>query len=323
MRNKKSNQSDSLDLLLDTICNLFGLIILITILIAVLAQVSGQEALKEIESRKVQKKDTSKELVSLTNEKNFLKNEVQTIKTPELLKSIAIASEAERKLQSAKKELARRRVMLAEENKLISDETVLIQKLKDQLPLLKEEIEILKSELKRAQSMKDIKLRTPKRREVEGLMPVQVIIKNNMAFIINDTTGWKNSPNPKAERCRIWKEFNRSAVDLKRSTAIDLKPCFGAGGQDIERTIYLLPSGGIPITTDTYIDRNRAWVDFLDSLDPKEHVISLKVHPDSFEAFSEIRRSVTKAKFNYDADPMLITEPYRDRIKDDHHATAQ
>ena len=62
MRNKRSNQSDSLDLLLDTICNLFGLIILITILIAVLAQVSGQEALKEIESRKVQKKDTSKEL---------------------------------------------------------------------------------------------------------------------------------------------------------------------------------------------------------------------------------------------------------------------
>ena len=55
MRNRRSNQSDSLDLLLDTICNLFGLIILITILIAVLAQVSGQEALKEIESRKVQK----------------------------------------------------------------------------------------------------------------------------------------------------------------------------------------------------------------------------------------------------------------------------
>ncbi|MBC8522336.1 hypothetical protein H8D29_00240, partial [PVC group bacterium] len=51
--------------------------------------------------------------------------------------------------------------------------------------------------------------------------------------------------------------------------------------------------------------------------------ISLKVHPDSFEAFSEIRRSVTKAKFNYDVDPKFIPAPYRDRIKDDHHATAQ
>jgi hypothetical protein len=323
MRHKRETQNDSLDLLLDTICNLFGLIILITILIAVLAQVSGQEALKELESNIAQKKDTSKELVSLNSEKEFLNNELQITKTSALLKSIAIASEAERKLISAKKELERRRTMLSEENKLISDETVLIQKLRDQIPLLKEEIEILESELKRAKSMKDIKLRTPKKREVEGLMPVQVILKNNKAYITNNTTGWKNYPNPKAERCRIWKEFNPSAVDLIRSTAIDLKPCYGVGGQDIERTIYLLPSGGIPIPTDTYIDRNRDWVDFLDSLDPQEHVISLKVHPDSFEAFSEIRRSVTKANFNYDVDPKFITQPYRDRIKDDHHATAQ
>ncbi len=100
MRHKRETQNDSLDLLLDTICNLFGLIILITILIAVLTQVSGQEALKELESNIAQKKDTSKELVSLNSEKEFLNNELQITKTSALLKSIAIASEAERKLIS-------------------------------------------------------------------------------------------------------------------------------------------------------------------------------------------------------------------------------
>ena len=321
MKRRYSNQSDSLDLLLDTLCNLFGLIILITILIALLVQISGQETMKEIKSITSVYKNNQKELGYLTDTKTFLSREIKTINTADLLQLVAIASEASRILESARKELARRRILLAQEQMLISKEVDFVQQLKDQLPLLWDEIEMLEEELRREESLKDIKLRTPKRREVTDLLPVQVVLKDNRAYIINNTTGWKNSPNPRAKRCHFWTTWNSKAVDENRSEWFPHKDCLGVGGQDIERTIYLLPSGGIPIPTDTSIDNNQDWLYFLDTLHPKIHVISLKVDPDSFEAFGEVRRSITNAEFHYDVDPKLITEPYRDRIKDDHSAT--
>ena len=153
-------------------------------------------------------------------------------------------------------------------------------------------------------------------------MPVQVILKDNRVYIVNDTTGWKDAANPKEKRCQVWVSFNANAVDMNKSN-YKRHHCYSAGGQDIEREIYLLPNGGIKIPTDRYIEREPEWVAFLESLDPSLHVISLKVDPDSFVGFSEVRRSITKASFYYDVTPLDITTPYFDRIRDDQNATAQ
>ena len=323
MSRRNNNHSESLDLLLDTICNLFGLIILITIIIAILAQVSAEETKEKI-TEQFSEDYLSEELESLTSYKDKLSEDVKVIQTTELTSAIITASKATRMLEQAKRELERRRMMLENERQLISDEQKLIQTLQGQEPFLREQIEMLESELKRSKELKDIQLRTPKRQELAEHMPVQIILKDNRVYIINDTTGWGKSANPKTERCRIWITWNPKAVDESKSSYDkDNYNCFSAGGQDIKREIYLLPNGGISIPTDKYLERDSDWVDFLDSLDPKVHVVSLKVDPDSFVGFSEVRRSLTKAGFFYDVTPKIITTPYLDRIKDDQNATAQ
>jgi hypothetical protein len=317
---RRSNSPESLDLLLDTICNLFGLIILITILIAILVQISGQEAMNNIAQQPESKVRKTEEL---KQEKDLLTEEINKINTADLLKALAIRADAERKLKRAKNERERRIKMLDEENKLLDEDEELVQKLKEQLPYLQDEIEMLEEELKRSESTKDIKLRTPKRREVEDLMPVHVVLKDNRAYIINDTTGWGTSATPKTYRCYVWKTWNPDAVDISKTPIpIYHKMCYADGGQDIERTVYLLPQGGIPVPTTTSVDNDFRWVQFLNSLNPKHHIISLTVDPNSFEAFTEIRRSVTQAEFHYHVEPMVVPNPYRDRIKDDHHAIA-
>jgi len=322
MKRRSSNHSDSLDLLLDTICNLFGLIILITIIIAILAQLSGDEAIEKLQEQSNGINELSNELESIKKYKSELENQIQVIQTPELMSAIVTASKAKRMLARAKAELESRKMLLEKETNLISDEQKLIQTMKDQEPLLRDQIEMLESELKRSKELKDIQLRTPKRRELAEHMPVQVILKKNRVYIINDTTGWSDSANPKAERCRVWTTWNANAIDARQSKAISHN-CYAAGGQDIEREIYLLPNGGIPIPTDKYIEREPDWLTFLDSLNPSMHVVSLKVDPDSFVGFSEVRRSLTKASFHYDVTPKVITTPYLDRIRDDQNATAQ
>lgn len=322
MKRRLTNQSDSLDLLLDTICNLFGLIILITIIIAILAQLSGEETIEKLKNQSSGLENLKNELESIDNYKIELENKIQVIQTSELMSAIITASKAKRMLARAKAELERRKMFLEEETNLISDEQKLIQTMKDQEPLLRDQIEMLESELKRSKELKDIQLRTPKRRELAEHMPVQVILKENRVFIINDTSGWSDAANPKAERCRVWTTWNASSIDTRKSKAVSHN-CYSAGGQDIEREIYLLSNSGIIIPTDKYIEREPEWLSFLDSLDPSIHVVSLKVDPDSFVGFSEVRRSLTKASFHYDVTPKVITTPYLDRIRDDQNATAQ
>jgi len=324
MKRRSTNHSDSLDLLLDTICNLFGLIILITIILVILAQISGEEAIKKAEEKSSGIDNIEIELKSINKYKSQLEDEVQVIQTRELASAIVTASNAKRMLAHAKTELERRRMMLEDDLNMISDEQKLIQTMQGQEPLLRDDIEMLEAELRRSKELKDIQLRTPKRRELAEHMPVQVILKDNRVYLVNDTTGWKDAANPREKRCEVWVTFNANAVD-KNKSSWDRQSyyCYSAGGQNIEREIYLLPNGGIKIPTDRYIEREPEWVAFLESLDPSIHVISLMVDPDSFVGFSEVRRSITKASFHYEVKPREITTPYYDHIRDDQNATAQ
>jgi hypothetical protein len=182
---------------------------------------------------------------------------------------------------------------------------------------LREEIERLEGELKAESAMNDTKVRTPRKREVEGLLPVQVILWHDRVYWINPWLGSIDEP------CARWSEWNTNAVDMAAHPESVIHECFRGGGQWIERHVPLLVGGGIEVGPDGAREWEQPLRELLARLATKNHVVSLKVAPDSHRAFGPVRNLIAEKGFAYEVSPIQMSDGiYRDEIRDG-VATAQ
>jgi outer membrane murein-binding lipoprotein Lpp len=300
MRRRESPES-SLDLLLDTICNMFGMIIFIAVLAAVLASARGARQISSAQAGPIQDATdlaTLKATIAALeddNDENFTGS----------LDSATAALLSERSYG----------------RRLQASITTLQEKLDDpdasvSLDQLRADVQTLESELAALHDLRDIKLRTPRQRSLKGRVPVQVVLTRDRLYLVNDWEGWRHTKDPVGQRCTFWSTWNQQAVDIHSSTFTDYDSCgYRTGALKIDREIHLLADGGIAFDSPTAESEISA---LLDHLVRGKHVVSFRVTPDSFDHFHDARRLVVGQGLEYDVKPVPPLGAdmiYRDKIR--------
>lgn len=304
--------SDSLYLLLDTVCNTFGLFIFISINVAIL--VGTREAQNVVEDARKQVVDAD----PLAGERAALQRLRVMVadaekKNPDEAESL-MASGKLTSLRDANTNINKKMQELASILKSGAERN---EALKIELPSLRSEIKRLESDLQTEAATLDKKVRTPRKREVEGLLPVQVILWKDRVYWINPWIGSIDDP------CTRWSEWNPNAVDMAAHPESVIHECFRGGGQWIERHIPLLAKGGLEVGQEGARDWEEPLRALLAHLSTKNHVVSLKVAPDSHRAFGPVRSLIAEKGFAYEVSPIEMSDGiYRDEIRDG-VATAQ
>lgn len=298
---------DSLELLLDVICNLFGAIIFIALLTALLVRAGGRPEPAAGESTR-----TPDEVIVLRAEVDALRGRLGSPEMRERLAAMGPLAEAARRVDDARDELERRSAIAAEYERRIgeltddsTDPEASRAELELQVARLIEEKEALRSLTERT-------LRTPRRRGVARTWPAQIVVADGRAYVVNDWAGGAGGAmgDPCARYCR----WNDDAVDLAAGPECIVHDCWADGSLFIERSIPLRADGGVPLRTPAMLADDPRWLRAIDGLDPRLHVISLRVAPDSFGAFAIVREDLARRGFAYDVNPTLLDPRYQDTI---------
>jgi hypothetical protein len=306
---RSAEGEDSTDLLLDAICNMFGLFIFVAMLVTLLVSVQGPRIVRDAEQA-TREEIADPRLAPALAETAALRSAIDRFDDDALREEQSAVAAGDAAVAAAEAELARRRELVETYRRRLDAEQELDRGLAEQLPRLEVEITRLEAELSAAREQKDVSVRTPRRRELADRVPAQVVIARGRVFVVND---WSDRT---AHPCDSWCTWNPAAVDEARSEAI-VHYCWRAGGQHIDRTIAL--RGGILVTDSGRLSQSGEWNRALAGLDPRRHVISFKVDPDSFDRFGAVRAAIARKGFLYDVSPVVIDpvmDLYRDTIRE-------
>jgi len=311
-RKRMGEDSDSLYLLLDTVCNTFGLFIFISINVAILVGTrEAQNVVEDARKRVVDADPLAAERAALQRLRVMVADAEK--KNPDEAESL-MASGKLTSLRDANTNASKKMQELASILKSGAERN---EALKVELPSLRSEIKQLESDLQTEAATLDKKVRTPRQREVEGLLPVQVILWKDRVYWINPWVGSIDDP------CTRWSEWNPNAVDMAAHPESIIHECFRGGGQWIERHVPLLAKGGLEVGQEGARDWEEPLRALLALLSTKNHVVSLKVAPDSHRAFGPVRSLIAEKGFAYEVSPIEMRDGiYRDEIRDG-VATAQ
>jgi hypothetical protein len=285
-----------LDLLLDTVCNLFGVMIFVAIVAAILAGPPDRPLDKSMDT------------------------------TPLVASPITIVDpdprliETDRQLRAARAELSRRNKVVAEWQELRRQVRDAAIDVAAYMAVLRAEVEDLEVELQLKTDQKDIVLRTPRQRELAEMIPVQIVLTGGRAYVVNDWTGLVDI-DPIGERCIGWTTWNINSVDARRSQA-RVHYCWRAGGQDIERRIILRRGGGVAVIDTAQLQVDPTWNHEMSWFDPEVFIINFKVAPDSFEEYGAVRADIANRGLHYDVEVIPSGLVYEDRLMEG-LATAQ
>ena len=288
MRRRKATFDDPLDLLLDTVCNLFGVIIFVAILAALLSGPPTEAV--QVASGAVIDAETI----------------VVEIENPEAARAIKSISAGQQELENRRLQALQLESILQN----LKDDSYQSDKLAVQLSA---ELESLEIQLRAETEAKQVTLRTPRSREIAEMVPVQIVISAGQAYVVNDWSGI-SPQHAIPDRCDGWTAWNEEAVDVGRSNYIIHSQCWRAGGQDIERFIWLLPGGGVPIHGAASLHANPRWLREIRWFHPDHHIISLQVAPDSFEEYAAIRGDIAARGFHYDVEVIPAGPLFHDRL---------
>lgn len=302
-RTADGDEFGSLELLLDTICNIFGLFIFVGMLVSLLASARSRELVAKgvPAAAAVDPLATDRQAIERLRERV---REAEAAASPDAEVDRARGGLA---AVRARNDELERRVRTTES--LLKDGGARAEANAQELPRLRAEVERLQAEIEAQQRTQGMQLRAPRRREVAGLMPVQVVLWHDRAYWINPWIDRADEP------CRAWGEWNADAVDLARGPKCEVIECFRGGGQWLIRSVPLREGGGLAV------DGGDAWKPALDALLHRlrrdRHVVSLKVAGDSHGAFQKVRDAVAASGLPYDVSPIRVENAtYADEIRD-------
>lgn len=294
---------DSLELLLDVICNLFGAVIFIALLTALLVRVGGRPEPAAAESLL-----SPDEVIALRAEVDALRGRLGAPEMQDRLAALGPLAESDRRVDEAREELERRSAIAAEYQRRIGELTDDSKDPEVQRAELELEVARLIEEKEALRSLTERTLRTPRRRGVARTYPAQIVVSDGRAFVVND---WRNAAD---DPCAAYCRWNADAVDLAAQPSCIVHDCWADGTLFIERSIPLRAGGGVPLRTPAALANDPRWLRAIDGLDPRVHVVSLRVAPDSFGAFAVIREDLARRGFAYDVNPTLLDPRYEDTI---------
>ncbi len=278
MGRRKAEQSDSLELLLDTICNTFGGIVFLSLLVCLMSHAAGKPsvdpkraAVQELEraTARVELQRADFDLQSLqsrlhASEQLLLRMNNADSAQPESLALIE-AGVTLRRHRTELRQRVERAIRMASQN----DKEIARQQ--QQTALFAAQLTTAQEELARKQQSKEIKLRTPMARtSVKQQVPVLLIGNSARELFVVDGAFSREPASPAAREALLDKVV--TAAEARRLA-------------------------GLRITSDEEADQ---WIKKLSrNLDPDTSHLAFAVWPDSHGQFVVLRDAAVRAGFDY------------------------
>jgi len=285
MKRREHDPNESLELLLDTICNMFGTIIFVSLIAALLALTSTagktESSLASIETER------DRQLAMLAARAEELERELARLPAAA---TDSLDPEPVERVEAALGEIKRREELIDRYTAAVESVTGNLTDIGSQVQPLREEIERLQATLDSARKAKDRTMRTPLERALE-LRLYSIVIWEDRLYPVCD---WSNRTPDICARFEQWNDRYTVASSCQL-----VGQCRGLNGQGFTRTIPLRQGAGIPITDAATLLRDPAFQQLLASLDPTEDMILLDVAGDSFDSFSAVKEAFLGAGFNY------------------------
>lgn len=288
MRRKlHSGSQDSLDLLLDTLCNLFGGIVLIACLLAIVTRQSSDTSPVTLPETAVLEKKLASARAELTGLEK-LREELQQARSPaldDLLTQRDSLQAAVSRLRSEKE--TREKMNSDTARKIVSDAEKEREALKEQLTLERLRLENANKESSLASAAK-------KAAEDELHERVLELERANQAMV-EKLRFPRERDTPKAPSPIIVRFGQVHPVETKeRNTHPSVEAVPGADGN---RTITPIKGQGLDPKKDAAVLRS-----LLPVLSRGGHYLTIYVYPDSFDTFRELKQLVLDLGLEYGLD---------------------
>ncbi|PQO28217.1 hypothetical protein [Blastopirellula marina] len=295
-RRRRSNSADSLELLLDTICNTFGGVLFIAILVVILLRMTGESSDEEqtpsIAPEQFQ--EFQNRLTSLTREISLLqKNRSGQQRLAEKFAEQEVRDQiiTRNTLQEAFNDLAREYNQQLAEN---AGQSHLIEKTRSEnfqtdkdLQETQAKLEDLQRELVEERNSRVQKMRSPVVRSSGFKSEVGVILRYGRMY--------------------VWHRYNRAGTRLGLNT--DEFVVVGKEGNSM--ITQPIPTAGIPLREDSF-SRGKLQ-ERLRQFSPRSNIIAVIVRPDSYRQFSILRDVLLNEGFEYRLMPMNEKAEVADR----------
>jgi hypothetical protein len=288
---------------------MFGVFIFSALIVAIMAMTRSTQIVVEASPSSAQAERAAK--VSATDASvRALHARLETIRSSRSSALMDHASEASQLRFQAESELEIREQTLADYKRRLTSDSEFLANLRQEIPKLQDQIAGIEDAIRRVRRIKEVETRTPLRRALEGRIPVQVVLHDGRAYILN---AWWDHVQTTDHPCDIWCDWNLDAVDAAASGCNVVK-CFRGGEIEIHRRILLRTGGGIIADSAEALATNPAWIRFLSSLDPRRHVVSIRSTATGFQAFGPIRGEIVGRGIPYNVEPTRLDPFYSDSI---------
>ena len=311
-RRAETDDLDALNLLLDTVCNMFGIFIFSSLIVALMAM-SRATAGAGAPPEKGRPREVSERILATEESIRSLNEQIERVANGRQARVEARAKDATGKLRAAERELRIRQETLDEYREKIAKDADLLRTLREEVPRLDRQIAQLEEQLRRARQLKEVDVRTPLRRELKDRTPVQVVLHDGRAYILNN---WATAPEG-AHPCDIWCEWNDRAVVAAASECDPTRfSCVRGGAIEIHRRAQLRDGGGIPAESADDLAKDPEWRAFMAAMarHPDRYVLSLRCTRSGFRAFGPVRGEIVSHGLPYNVEPTVLDPFYRDDI---------
>lgn len=277
---RRDLKGDSMELFLDTICNTFGGILLIALLVIILLQISGKSGVESIEKDFVDEKEyaqTEKELNALRDKMERLQKQTKSLEQ----QNDKIADPERKKLQiqsiTEQKEL---KDILKEKESLISENLEIHQKFNEiQKELAEKNLKFneAQNELTNKKQMYNERVSD---RSIEQKLP-QMRRSNKLEVVVLVRFG----------RFYFWHRYiNGLRLGLNTDDMLILEE-----DKEYRKTIPNIRRG----TDLKKSDAQRLVREQLAQFSVNEYKITIVIWPDSYEEYKVVREAVVKSGFDY------------------------
>ena len=289
MSRRHHEPDDSLELLLDPICNMFGTIMFVALIAALLALTRSGVVVSDAVS--AMEREQASAVSQMEGRATELERTLSTLPAGEGRELDQAAAD---RVERALGEVARREVLIERYQDTVKTARENMDDVASQVEPMRTELMRVRDALEAARRSKDRQVRTPLEREV-SLFEFTVVVWNDQLFAICDLT---TRPRDACEWLRRW---NQKHVVPARCTT----PVFECSRVNIHiaRSIMLREGAGIKIGDIEALRNNPDFIALLKTLDPATDLIGMVVAPDSFDAFAVVKDAFLSAGFNYSVEP--------------------
>ena len=292
---RRASSDDSLELLLDPICNMFGAIMFVLLIAALLAMgKAGAVASEVVQQHQLE----TEQRTSLEESVEALREQLNSIPRPVVQEDVQVASED---LKRAMAEAARRRALVTDMERVAATAGSDFAALEQQLEALEQDNAELAEELKAAKRSKSRESRTPRERAINKILYTVVIWGGQLYAVCERSRGGGNGG--PCEDLRRWHPAHvvRSACST---------PVFQCGPSvNIVRVVRLNRGHGVPIGDGSQLGSHPDMREIFARLDPRMDIIDFRVAPDSFAEFAEAKRIFLERGFDFTVWPAVESFP--------------